>query len=110
MATGKYLPPASSTLRRVELLHRSSFQWKSRGDRERARDPVTKIPGVFDSARDRIPVAHHDEATLLSISTQESVKGCECSCEHIPRRRKRMCSAITERQLSPRIPAPSTGP
>lgn len=108
MATGKYLPPASSTLRRVELLHRNLFQWKSRGDRERARDPVTKIPGVFDSARDRVPVAHHDKPTLLSISTQEGAKGWECSCEHIPRRRKRMCSAITERQISPRIPVPST--
>ena len=75
MATGKYLPPASSTLRRVELLHRSSFQLKSRADRERARDPVTKIPGVFDSARDRVPVAHHDKPTLLSISTQEGAKG-----------------------------------
>ena len=110
MATGKYLPPASSTLRRVELLHRSSFQLKSRADRERARDPVTKIPGVFDSARDRVPVAHHDKPTLLSISTQEGAKGWECSCEHIPRRRKRMCSAITERQPSPRMPAPSTRP
>ena len=69
---GKVLPPASSTLRRVELLHRSSFQLKSRADRERARDPVTKIPGVFDSARDSVPVAHDDSTTLLGICTHEA--------------------------------------
>ena len=28
-----------------------------------------KIPGVFDSAKDMLPVAHHDPLTLLSIYT-----------------------------------------
>lgn len=29
-----------------------------------------KIPGVFDSARDTLPVAHHDSPTLLGTYTQ----------------------------------------
>ena len=28
-----------------------------------------KIPGVFDSARDILPVAHHDSPTLVGIYT-----------------------------------------
>ena len=31
-----------------------------------------KIPGVFDSARDSVPVAHDDSTTLLGICTHEA--------------------------------------
>jgi hypothetical protein len=41
-----------------------------------------KIPGVFDSARDRSPVAHHDSSTLLGIYTHAMADSQRCSSGH----------------------------
>ena len=42
-------------------------------DREQTQCLFTeKIPGVFDSARDSVPVAHDDSTTLLGICTHEA--------------------------------------
>jgi hypothetical protein len=43
-----------------------------------------KIPGVFDSARDMFPVAHHDGSTLLGTYTHATAVSRRCSSGHDP--------------------------
>jgi hypothetical protein len=60
------------TYGRVEHRHSACISrrhWD--GARAGARFVHKKIPGVFDSARDMLPVAHDDLPTLLGIYTQD---------------------------------------
>ena len=71
-ATGEKLPPTSSTYGRAELRHRRIFESGTGMEREQQQGLFTKkIPGVFDSARGMLPVAHHDPHKLLSIYTHD---------------------------------------
>ena len=71
MSDGTKSPPASSTYGRVEHRHRRIFESSTGIKCEQGQGLFTKkIPGVFDSARDMLPVAHHDSPMLLGIYTQ----------------------------------------
>jgi hypothetical protein len=56
---------------RVERLHRHPSQWDSKPERESAQNSDTKIPGVFDSAREMVfPSLMTTLPTLLSSCAQ----------------------------------------
>jgi hypothetical protein len=68
------------TYGRVEHRHSACIS-RRHWDRARAgaRFVHKKIPGVFDSARDMLPVAHDDSPTLLGIYTQGMAVSRRCS-------------------------------